>query len=123
MPPRPTAQPDVYVPQPGSPLRIPIIDIHHGGMRGDPRSIQTTKATTEAIEKACEEVFGNKEVSFEEVRSRSVRIPVGRRVATVASLADIVASKEASGRPKDLAQLPILRDTLRVKRELEGKGI
>lgn len=65
IPPRPTAQPDVYVPQPGSPLRIPIIDIHHGGMRGDPRSIQTTKATTEAIEKACEEVFGNKEVSFE----------------------------------------------------------
>ncbi len=62
-------------------------------------------------------------LSFEEVRSRSVRIPVGRRVATVASLADIVASKEASGRPKDLAQLPILRDTLRVKRELEGKGI
>jgi len=52
--------------------------------------------------------------TFESLRSRSVRIRVGSRVAIVASLADVIASKEAANRPKDRAQLPILRDTLRV---------
>jgi len=59
-------------------------------------------------------------LGFEKIRSRAVRVPVGSRVAVVASLADVVTSKEASARPKDLAQLPILRDTLRVKRSLES---
>ena len=61
-------------------------------------------------------------LSFEAVRARSVRVPVGNRVAVVACLADVVASKEAAGRPKDLAQLPILRDTLRVRGALPGDG-
>lgn len=57
---------------------------------------------------------------FESLRSRSVPIPLGRVVATVAALEDVIASKEAAGRPKDAAQLPILRDTLRVRRALGG---
>jgi hypothetical protein len=57
--------PQIYIPEPGSPLRIPIVDIHHGGKSGDQRSIETTKATTDAVEKACKDVFGEKEVSFE----------------------------------------------------------
>lgn len=61
-------------------------------------------------------------LTFEQLRSRGVRVRVGARVAVVASLADVIASKEASGRPKDAAQLPILRDTLRVKRSLEDAG-
>jgi hypothetical protein len=54
-------------------------------------------------------------LSFESVRSRSVKIEIGDCAATVASLEDIIASKEAAGRPKDRAQLPILRETLRVR--------
>ncbi len=55
---------------------------------------------------------------FESLRSRSVNISLGKLVAIVAALEDVIASKEAAGRPKDLAQLPILRDTLRVRRAL-----
>ena len=33
---------------------------------------------------------------------------------------DVIASKEAAGRPKDLAQLPILRETQRVRGALKG---
>jgi hypothetical protein len=61
-------------------------------------------------------------LSFETLGSRCARVPVGRRVALVASLPDVIASKEATGRPKDLAQLPILRETLRVKRAEEDPG-
>ncbi len=55
---------------------------------------------------------------FESLRSRSVSVSLGKFVAIVAALEDVIASKEAAGRPKDLAQLPILRDTLRVRRAL-----
>jgi predicted nucleotidyltransferase len=58
-------------------------------------------------------------LSFESLRSRSISIDLGGHTATVATLEDIIASKEAAGRPKDQAQLPILRDTLRVKRALD----
>ncbi len=58
------------------------------------------------------------ELSFESLRSRSIAIDLAGRTATVASLEDVILSKEASGRPKDHAQLPILRDTLRVKKAL-----
>jgi hypothetical protein len=58
-------------------------------------------------------------LSFASLRSRSIEIAVGDLKAVVASLEDIIRSKEAAGRPKDLAQLPILRDTLRVRRALE----
>lgn len=56
---------------------------------------------------------------FESVRSRSVKIHIGIRIATVASLEDVIKSKIAANRPKDRAVLPILRDTLRVNRALE----
>lgn len=39
----------------------------------------------------------------------------------VAALADVIASKEAADRPKDRAQLRILRDTLKVKGALAAK--
>jgi hypothetical protein len=44
---------------------------------------------------------------------------------TVASLRDVIRSKEAAGRPKDLGQLPLLRQTLEQIREREircGRG-
>ncbi len=60
------------------------------------------------------------ELSFEALRARSTKIPVAGHVAVVACLEDVIASKEAAGRPKDVAQLPILRATLRVKQALAG---
>jgi hypothetical protein len=59
------------------------------------------------------------DLSFESLRSRSIAIDLAGRIARVASLEDVIRSKEAAGRPKDYAQLPILRDTLRVKKALE----
>ncbi|MDB4913049.1 MAG: hypothetical protein JWM95_693 [Gemmatimonadetes bacterium] len=57
--------------------------------------------------------------SFEDVRTRSVTVALGDADAVVASLEDIIASKEAAGRPKDLAHLQILRDTLRIRAVLD----
>ena len=57
-------------------------------------------------------------LSFEALRSRSIVMELAGHTARVASLEDIILSKEAAGRPKDHAQLPILRDTLRVKKAL-----
>ena len=54
-------------------------------------------------------------LSFAALRSRAVAVPVGGRTAIVASLEDVIQSKAAADRPKDRAQLPILRDTLRIK--------
>ncbi|HKC60159.1 MAG TPA: hypothetical protein VKB92_08745 [Myxococcales bacterium] len=59
-------------------------------------------------------------LTFEALRSRSSRVQIGDSAATVASLGDVIASKEAAGRPKDLAQLPMLRDTQRVRGALKG---
>jgi hypothetical protein len=64
-----------------------------------------------------EEIAGG--LTFASLRSRSVRVSIGELAATVACLEDIIRSKEAAGRPKDLAQLPILRDTVRVKRAVD----
>jgi hypothetical protein len=59
------------------------------------------------------------DLSFASVRSRSVTKTIGSETVTIASLEDIIRSKEVAGRPKDLAMLPILRDALRVKKALE----
>jgi hypothetical protein len=39
--------------------------------------------------------------------------------AVVARLEDVIASKTAADRPKDRAQLPTLRDTLKVKKAFD----
>jgi hypothetical protein len=64
------------------------------------------------IDVLFDEIAGG--LRFESLRSRAQKIALPNAQVTVASLADIVASKAAAGRPKDLAQLPILRDTLKV---------
>jgi hypothetical protein len=48
-----------------------------------------------------------------------VNVALGDADAVVASLEDVIASKEAAGRPKDLAHLQILRDTLRIRAALD----
>ena len=59
-------------------------------------------------------------LKFASLKSRARRVEVGSETIQVADLADIIRSKRAAGRPKDLAQLPILEDTLKVRGELEA---
>lgn len=54
-------------------------------------------------------------------RSASPREIADRLVVLVASLADVIRSKQASGRPKDQAALPILRETLEAIRWRERR--
>ena len=60
-------------------------------------------------------------LSFEHLRSRCDHVRVGSRKALTATLADIIRSKEAANRPKDRAQLPILRQTLLAKEALKRR--
>jgi hypothetical protein len=57
---------------------------------------------------------------FAALRSRAVTVEIAGQRGRVARLADIIRSKEATGRPKDLAQLPLMRDTLRVIEQQKG---
>lgn len=51
-------------------------------------------------------------LGFNQLKRRSVRVQIGNHSLAVASLQDVIRSKEAAGREKDLAVLPILRTTL-----------
>lgn len=53
--------------------------------------------------------------SFESIRSRATPVKIGRTTALVASLEDIIEAKEAAGRTRDNATLPMLKDALRVR--------
>jgi hypothetical protein len=63
--------------------------------------------------------------SFEGVRARASEIAVGDGSIAVASLADIIKSKRAAGRPRDLAVLDILERayeaTTSAKRTSQGR--
>ena len=59
-------------------------------------------------------------LTFSLLRSRAQHVMVGDEKLVVASLADVIRSKRAAGRPKDRAVLPILRDTLMVKKKLDA---
>ena len=50
--------------------------------------------------------------SFEGLRKRALAVPLGDARILVAALADIIKSKKAAGRPRDLAVLPILERVL-----------
>jgi hypothetical protein len=50
--------------------------------------------------------------SFEGLRRRSLQIRMGTASLRVAPLADIIKSKKAAGRPRDLAALEILEKIL-----------
>ncbi len=53
--------------------------------------------------------------SFESLRSRAVRLTLGDQSILVADLRDVIRSKRALGRPKDVAVLEILEKTEREK--------
>lgn len=54
--------------------------------------------------------------SFEGLKSRAEAARFGDHELRVASLADVIRSKQAADRPEDRAVLPLLRRTLREKR-------
>ena len=59
---------------------------------------------------------------FDDLRRDAIEVDLGTGTPVlVASLADVIRSKEAAGRPKDIAQLPALRQTLEVIRERERR--
>lgn len=58
--------------------------------------------------------------SFAQEARQALRVRVGRVDVPVLPLARIIASKKATGRPKDLSILPALEDALRARAELEG---
>jgi hypothetical protein len=57
---------------------------------------------------------------YHDLLADAFEVDLGARVL-VASLRDVIRSKEAAGRPKDIAQLPALRQTLEVIRERERR--
>jgi len=54
--------------------------------------------------------------SFEAVKANGTDIFFGKHPLRIAALEDILASKRAAGRPKDLVSIPILEMTLNEKR-------
>lgn len=59
---------------------------------------------------------------YDDLRREASRTDLGSGlVVTVASLRDVIRSKEAAGRAKDIAQLPLLRQTLEQIRERERR--
>ena len=53
--------------------------------------------------------------SFNSLRSRAEKVELGGHQVWVADLSDIIASKRAAGRPRDIAVLAVLEATLREK--------
>lgn len=74
--------------------------------------------------------YGNLDISFipsgtrgyEDLQRNAVELELAPGLTVnVASLADVIRSKQAAGRLKDLGQLPALRQTLEVIRERERR--
>jgi hypothetical protein len=59
---------------------------------------------------------------FADLRRSSVTVQIAGGEAEMAALLDVIRMKEASGRPKDLAQLPALRQTLEIVRKRESQS-
>jgi hypothetical protein len=55
--------------------------------------------------------------SFELLRSRAALVPFSSASLLVADLRDVIKSKKKAGRKKDLAVLPVLEMTLKLKEE------
>ena len=58
------------------------------------------------------------DMSLDDIRARAKTFDFAGEKLIVASLEDVIRSKEAADRSKDRAVLPLLRDTLAVKKKL-----
>jgi hypothetical protein len=59
---------------------------------------------------------------YPDLHRNAVTIQIAGGEAEMAALLDVIRMKEASGRPKDLAQLPALRQTLETARGRESQS-
>jgi len=59
---------------------------------------------------------------YDAIIGRSAEMEVAGHLIAVLSLEDLIRTKRAAGRPKDLAALPILEATLQVLRETGGQS-
>ncbi|MFL5399176.1 MAG: hypothetical protein ACJ79P_14870 [Myxococcales bacterium] len=88
------------------------------GARGRPGAFDGVRITTQVV--PVDVLFRLAgEMSFDDVRARAKTFDFGGEALAVASLEDVIRSKEAADRKKDRAALPILRDTLAVKKKLD----
>ena len=55
-------------------------------------------------------------LKFEAIRKRANLINLGKTRVRIASLEDIIASKKASGRPKDKAHILVLKDVIKISK-------
>jgi hypothetical protein len=60
--------------------------------------------------------------SFEGIRARAASVRFGGHELLVASLSDIIISKRATGRSRDLAVLPVLEKTLNEQNQIKNKA-
>jgi hypothetical protein len=58
---------------------------------------------------------------YDDLRRSAIAVDFGTSKVSMASLVDVIRSKQAAGRPKDLSQLPALRQTLEIVRERERR--
>ena len=59
---------------------------------------------------------------YDDIIARAVEMEIGDQTVKVLSLEDLIRTKRAAGRPKDLAVLPTLEATLLMQRELDQQG-
>ncbi len=57
---------------------------------------------------------------FESIRARSQVVTIEGTSFRVADIKDLIAAKHAAGRPKDLATLPILEQSLRIREAMDA---
>ena len=59
---------------------------------------------------------------YDDIIDRAVELDVGDHAVQVLSLEDLIRTKRAAGRPKDLAVIPMLEATLQMQRELDQQN-
>jgi hypothetical protein len=59
---------------------------------------------------------------YEDLRRQAVTFDIAGTPTPMAALIDLIRMKEAAGRPKDLAQLPALKQTLEIVHEREREN-
>lgn len=59
---------------------------------------------------------------YDDIIGRAVELDVGDQLVQVLSLEDLIRTKRAAGRPKDLAVIPMLEATLQMQLELDQRN-
>jgi hypothetical protein len=99
----------------GAPVTTLDIDFM---FRKTPQNLKKLKAVTKSVGAEIDfmaRLHGIR--SFERLRSRATLVSFGGHTLLIATLADIIKSKRAAGRPRDKAVLDILEKTLEQQKD------